>query len=159
MLRKRLLSNRLLATAESKIVILKQVCVEASSVGILPAFVSGACTTAPAAVDRYLLQTLALSSKPAGRRCCCRSMRQTDRRTNTRPFCPCFIFIFADFCQTNYLNIYRTNFHQICRVGRTMAADERSVVNVSISQGMLPWQPIFAGFICFYHRIGTRAIR
>jgi len=37
----------------------------------LPAFAAerrGACCTAPAAVDRYLLQTPALSNKPAGRR-------------------------------------------------------------------------------------------
>jgi len=39
---------------------------------------AGACGTAPAAVDRYLLQTLALSSKPANRRCCSESMGQTD---------------------------------------------------------------------------------
>jgi len=31
-----------------------------------------------------------------------------------------------DFCQTNYLNIYWVNLHQICRVSRSMAADERS---------------------------------
>ena len=39
------------------------------------------------AVDRYLLQTPALSSKPTGRRCCCRSMGlgRTDGRTDTRP--------------------------------------------------------------------------
>jgi len=41
------------------------------------------------AVDRYLLQTPALSSKPTGRRCCCRSvglsLRRTDGRTDTRP--------------------------------------------------------------------------
>ena len=43
------------------------------------------CSTAPAAVDQYLLQTRAPSSKPAGRRWCCRSMRQTDVRTDTGP--------------------------------------------------------------------------
>jgi len=45
----------------------------------------GACSTAPATIDRYLLQTLAISSKPTGRRCCCRSTGQTDRRADGRP--------------------------------------------------------------------------
>ena len=35
-----------------------------------------------ARIDRYLLQPPALSTKPADRRCCCRSMGQTDRRTD-----------------------------------------------------------------------------
>jgi len=37
----------------------------------------------PADIDRYLLPTPALSSKLAGRRTCCRSMGQTDGRTDT----------------------------------------------------------------------------
>ena len=45
----------------------------------------GACSTAPAAIDQYLLQIPALSSKPAGHRCCCRSTGQTDTRTDDRP--------------------------------------------------------------------------
>ena len=42
-------------------------------------------------------------------------------------FCCCFIFYysFGDFFQTNYLNICRTDLHQICRIGRTLAVDER----------------------------------
>ena len=28
----------------------------------------------------------------------------------------------------NYLNIYRTDIHEICRIGRTLAVDERSEV-------------------------------
>jgi len=36
--------------------------------------------------------------------------------------------IFSDFCQTNYFNIYRTYLYEICRIGRTLAADERSEV-------------------------------
>jgi len=40
---------------------------------------------APAAIDQYLLQTPALSSKPAGCRCCFRSMGQTDGQTDGRP--------------------------------------------------------------------------
>jgi len=42
------------------------------------------------AIERYQLQTPALSSKPAGRRCCCRSMGQTHthslRQTDGRTF-------------------------------------------------------------------------
>jgi len=34
-----------------------------------------------------------------------------------------FCSLFNDFYQTNYRNIYRTDLHQICRVGRTMAVD------------------------------------
>ena len=37
---------------------------------------------AAAAIDRYLLAAPDLSSKPAGRRCCCRSTGQTDGCTN-----------------------------------------------------------------------------
>jgi len=29
------------------------------------------------------------------------------------------LFLFNDFCQPNYLSIYQTDLHQICRVGRT----------------------------------------
>ena len=53
------------------------------------------------------------------------------------------------FCQTN-LNTYRTDLHQICRVGRTTAVYQRSEVSFSTPQGTLPWQPIFVGFIGFY---------
>jgi len=45
---------------------------------------AGARSMAPAAIDRYPLHTPALSSKPADRRCCCRSMGQTDGRTDSR---------------------------------------------------------------------------
>ena len=31
---------------------------------------------------------------------------------------------FSNFCQTNYLNIYRTYLHEICMIGRTLAVDE-----------------------------------
>jgi len=57
-------------------------------------------------------------------------------------FCLCFIY-FSDFCQTNYLSIYRTVLHKICRVGRTLAVDERSKVIFSICQRSLSWHPIF----------------
>jgi len=39
-----------------------------------------------------------------------------------------FILLFNDFCQTYYLNIYRTDLYRICRNGRTMVADEKSEV-------------------------------
>ena len=39
---------------------------------------------APAAVNRYLLPAATLSSKPAVRRCCCRSTGQTERQTDGR---------------------------------------------------------------------------
>jgi len=44
-------------------------------------------------------------------------------------FCFRFIFNFLRFCQTNYLNISRTDLHQICRVA---AVDERSEVSFSL---------------------------
>jgi len=50
----------------------------------LPAFAAQRRRRVPA-VDRYLLQAPALSSKPAARRCCCRSTGQTDGRTDSRP--------------------------------------------------------------------------
>ena len=36
--------------------------------------------------------------------------------------------IFTDFCQTTYLDIYETDLHEICTVGRTLGVDERSEV-------------------------------
>ena len=45
-----------------------------------------ACRAVAAVIDQYLLPAPDLSSKPTGSRCCCRSMGQTDRRTDTRPF-------------------------------------------------------------------------
>jgi len=38
--------------------------------------------------------------------------------------------MFADFCQTNYLNIYRTILHEVCRLGRTLAVNERSEIDL-----------------------------
>ena len=45
-----------------------------------------AAARALAAIDRYLLQAPELSSKPAARRCCCRSTGQTDGRTLDRAY-------------------------------------------------------------------------
>jgi len=52
--------------------------------------------------------------------------------------------IFSDFCQANYLNTYRTviDLHEICRIGITLAVDERPEVISLIPQGTLLWQPI-----------------
>jgi len=51
-------------------------------------------------------------------------------------------YIFCDFFLTNYLNIYWTDLYDSCRIGRTLAVDERSEVIFSTRQGTLPWQPI-----------------
>ena len=49
-----------------------------------PKFTRPACCAAAAAIGRYLLPAPALSNKPAGRRCCCRSTGQTDGRADRR---------------------------------------------------------------------------
>ena len=54
-----------------------------------------------------------------------------------------------DFCQTNYLDIHRTDLYEICRDGRTLFVDERSEVIFSIQHGTLQWQPFFVNCI-FY---------
>ena len=36
-------------------------------------------------------------------------------------FCCCFNDYFSDFCRTSYLNIYRTDHHEICTIGRWLA--------------------------------------
>ena len=45
-------------------------------------------------------------------------------------FCCClkifYLNIFSDFFQTNYFNVYRTDYHEICRIGRTLAVDKQS---------------------------------
>ena len=46
--------------------------------------------------------------------------------------CNAALSFFNDFCQTSYLNIYRTDLQQICRIGRTIAVDERYQVCFSI---------------------------
>jgi len=53
-----------------------------------------------------------------------------------------FFLYFSDFYQTNYVNIYGTDVHEICRIGRTLAVDERSEAIFSTVQGTLPRQPI-----------------
>jgi len=40
------------------------------------------------------------------------------------------------------INIYRTDFHEICSIGKSLAVDEQSEVFFSIPQGTLPWQSI-----------------
>jgi len=59
-------------------------------------------------------------------------------------FAVVFLFknIFSDYCQTNYRNIYWADLHQICRIDRTLARDERPEVSFLIPQGTLLWQPI-----------------
>ena len=60
-----------------------------------PHFTRPAFCAAAAAVDRYLLPAPDLSSKPAGRRCCCRLTGQTDGRTDTWPFCDVYSILCA----------------------------------------------------------------
>ena len=47
----------------------------------------------------------------------------------------------TDFCHRNNLNIYLTDLHEICSVGRALAVDERS--SYFFNPSTLPWQPIF----------------
>jgi len=51
---------------------------------VAPPYSRPACRAAAAAVDQYLLPAPDLSSKPAGRRCCCRSTGQTGGRAPHR---------------------------------------------------------------------------
>ena len=46
--------------------------------------------------------------------------------------------LFTDFCQINYLQIYRTDLRQIFRFGRTAAVDDQSEVSFLFRQGALP---------------------
>jgi len=50
-----------------------------------PKFTRLACSAVAAASGRYLLPAPDRNSKPACRRCCCRSTGQTDGRTDWRP--------------------------------------------------------------------------
>jgi len=54
----------------------------------------------------------------------------------------CFLFIFSDSCQTNYLKIHWTDLRQILRVGRTVAVDDQSEISPLTPHVTLPWQPI-----------------
>jgi len=56
-------------------------------------------------------------------------------------FCCCFENILVIFVRP-IINIYRTDFHEICSIGKPLAVDEQSEVFFSIPQGTLPWQPI-----------------
>jgi len=67
-----------------------------------------------------------------------------------------FLLYFSDFCQTNSLNIYRADLHEICRIGGTSAVDERSEVISSIPQGTLSWQPILWAKLTFFPHLVVR---
>ena len=71
-------------------------------------------------------------------------------------FCVYFFHIFSDSCQTNYLNIYQTDLHEICSDGRTLAVDERSAVSFFMPQGTLSWQTIFVDCIFCHARSPKR---
>ena len=47
--------------------------------------------------------------------------------------------MFDDPFQTHYLKVYRTDLHQICTIGRTMAVDTQSEISFSIPQGTRTW--------------------
>jgi len=53
------------------------------------------------------------------------ALRQAQAR---RVYVLLMFYIFIDFCQTSYLNIYGTDLHGICMIGRILAADERPEV-------------------------------
>jgi len=73
-------------------------------------------------------------------------------------FCCCFL-IFNDFFQSNDLNIYWTDLRQIFRNGKTVAVDDQSEIGSSITQGTLPWQPIFGFVRMTFARWRLRAVR
>jgi len=76
-----------MATPTDSDCIAKQVCVEPRPSALdmtLPAFAAERRRRVPA-IDRYLLQAPALSSKPAARRCCSRSTGRKDGRTDGHP--------------------------------------------------------------------------
>jgi len=55
------------------------------------------------------------------------------RRRGGLMFCSNVVFLikkvyFSHFCHINYLNIYWTDLHEVGRIGRTLAVDERSEV-------------------------------
>jgi len=52
--------------------------------------------------------------------------------------------ICSDFCQTNNLNIYQNDLHEICRICKTFTAYKRSEVIFLTHQGMSLWRPIFS---------------
>jgi len=61
-------------------------------------------------------------------------------------FCCCFLFIFNNSFQSNYVNIYRIEFRQVCTVGRTMAVDAQSELVFRSLKGS-PCQLVSDGFI------------
>jgi len=44
-------------------------------------------------------------------------------------FCFCFLYIFNDSCQTDYLKVYRTDLRRIFTVGGTVAVDDQSEIS------------------------------
>ena len=72
----------------------------------------------------------------------------------------CFAAVFNDFRQTNYLNIYQTDLHQICRVGRTMAVDERPEVSFfDLSKDVAVATNFLSQMQAHITQFGTRDIR
>ena len=73
---------------------------------------------APAAVNRYVPACRTLSSKPAARRSGCRTMGQTDGRTDARPLRrPCCAY-YAARCRNSRDALYFAHLYCICRSPR-----------------------------------------
>ena len=73
-----------------------------------------AARAAAAAIDRYLLPAPDLSSEPVGRRRCCTSTRQTDRRTDRRTLDRLLVEAYCILCEPRN-NKLRTQHNTICR--------------------------------------------
>ena len=73
-------------------------------------------------------------------------------------FCLCFLFIFFvilnDFCQTNYLNIYRADLRQICRDGRTVAVDKGLKLVFRSLKGRCRGNQFLLALSAYIHGIG-----
>ena len=72
------------------------------------------------------------------------SVKSTDFTFLCTGLCVCVSKLYV--C-VSYLLMYRTDLCQIFRIGRTADVDDQSEISFAIPQGMLPWQPVFVGFI------------
>jgi len=84
------------------------------------------------------------------RRLSCRYLAARLLRVGLQAICSAsvsYLFTyFKDFCQTNYLNIYGTDFLQMCTIDRTTAVDDQSEIKISTFQATLPRQSNVVGF-------------
>ena len=70
-------------------------------------------------------------------------------------FCLCFLFVYLSLTISvrPILNTYRTDLHQICRVGRTVAVEERSV-SFWFLKGRCRGNQFLLVLSAYIHRIG-----